>query len=70
MPVAGSLDYLVGDIAAGSPEKNDLARPPVHHVKERLEADSRVTLQQRSEVTFIQLRRKVSGGRFHIEEGS
>ncbi len=23
-----------------------------------------------SEVTFIQLRRKVSGGRFHIEEGS
>jgi hypothetical protein len=68
MPVAGSLDYLVGDIAACSPEENDLTRPPVHHVEERLEADSRVTLQQRSEVT--QLRRKVSGGRLYIEEGS
>ncbi len=68
--MAGSLDYLVGDIAACSPEENDLARPPMHHVEQRLEADSRITLQQRTEVTFIQLRRKVSGGRFHIEEGS
>jgi hypothetical protein len=58
--MAGSLDYLVGDIAAGSAEENDLPRPPVHHVEERLEAHSRVTLQQRSEVTFIQERRSAA----------
>jgi hypothetical protein len=59
MPVAGSLDYLVRDIAAGSPEEDDLPRPPVHHVEERLEAHARITLQQRSEVTFIQETRSV-----------
>ncbi len=62
MPVAGSLDYLVGDIAACSPEENDLPRPPMNHVKERLQADAGITLQQRSEVIFIQERRSVVVG--------
>ena len=44
--MSGSLDYLVGDVAAGSPEEDHLLGPPVHHVEEGLEANPGVTLKQ------------------------
>jgi hypothetical protein len=34
MPVAGRLHNLVGDVAAGAPEEDDLFWPPVDHVEE------------------------------------
>ena len=44
--MSGCLDYLVGDVAAGSPEEDHLLGPPVHHVEEGLEANPGVTLKQ------------------------
>jgi hypothetical protein len=44
MPVAGRLHNLVGDVAAGAPEEDDLFRTPVDHVEERLQSHARVAL--------------------------
>jgi hypothetical protein len=45
MPVPGSLDDLVGDVAAGPTEKDDLLRSSVHHVEQGLEAHDRIALR-------------------------